>query len=205
MGLYSRYVLPKLIYDACRGESNAQQREKVVPLAHGDVLEIGIGTGLNLSHYDSDRVTRVIGVDPSPRITRLAQEAADEAPFDVEFIGLPGEEIPLDDGSIDSVLMTYTLCSIPDTETALRQMARVLKPGGTLVYCEHGAAPDASVRRWQRRLEPVWGRLAGGCHLSRDIPRLLEQGGFVLDNSHEGYIDGWRPTCFNYWGTASAG
>ncbi len=205
MGLYSSYILPKLIDAACRGESNALQREKVVPLAHGDVLEIGIGTGLNLPYYDAERVTRVVGLDPAPRITNLAQQAAQEAPFDVEFIGLSGEEIPLDDASVDTILMTYTLCSITDTKAALRQMARVLKPGGALIYCEHGAAPERSVRRWQGLLDPVWGRLAGGCHLNRDIPTLIEQGGFQMDNRHEGYIPGWRPASYNYWGTATAG
>ncbi|MBT4098830.1 MAG: class I SAM-dependent methyltransferase [Gemmatimonadetes bacterium] len=205
MGLYSKYILPKLIHAACSGESNALQRRKVVPLAHGDVLEIGIGTGLNLSYYDEQRVTSVVGVDPSPQITKLAQQAAEEAPFDVEFIGLPGEEIPLDDASVDTVLMTYTLCSIPDTVAALQQMARVLKPGGALIYCEHGMAPEADVRRWQSRLGPLWGRLGGGCHLNRDIPQLIEQGGFVLENQHQGYIPGWRPASFNYWGTATAG
>ncbi|MBT7595761.1 MAG: class I SAM-dependent methyltransferase, partial [Gemmatimonadetes bacterium] len=113
--------------------------------------------------------------------------------------------IPLDDASVDTVLMTYTLCSIPDTVAALQQMARVLKPGGALIYCEHGMAPEADVRRWQSRLGPLWGRLGGGCHLNRDIPQLIEQGGFVLENQHQGYIPGWRPASFNYWGTATAG
>ena len=123
--------------------------------------------------------------------------------MDVELIGLPGEEIPLEDASVDTVVVTYTLCTIPGTQQALRQMARVLKPGGKLVFCEHGAAPDAGVRRWQNRLDPIWKRFAGGCRLNREIPRLIEEGGFRMAALETMYIPGWRPASFNYWGTAT--
>ncbi len=142
MGLYSKYILPKVVHVTCSMKPNMRQREKVVPLAHGRVLEIGIGSGLNLPYYNASNVTKVWGLDPSPDMTRMAERAARAVPFDVEFIGLPGEEIPLEDDSVDTVLITYTLCTIPDTQPALRQMARVLKPGGKLIFCEHGAAPD---------------------------------------------------------------
>ncbi len=182
-----------------------KQREKVVPLARGRVLEVGIGSGLNLGFYDATKVTKVWGLDPSPEMTRIAQEAARLTPIDVEFIGLPGDEIPLEDNSVDTVLLTYTLCTIPDSAPALRQMARVLRPGGELIFCEHGAAPDTSVRRWQDRINPIWKRFAGGCHLNRSIPALIEEGGFRIEAMDTMYIPGWRPASFNYWGTATQG
>lgn len=202
MGIYEKYVLPKVIHFVCGTKPITYQRRKVVPQAEGVVLEIGIGSGHNLPHYDPSRVTKVLGLDPSSGMTQIATRAAAKVPFDVEFLDLPGEKIPIDDASVDTVLMTYTLCTIPDTETALRQMSRVLKPGGKLIFCEHGAAPDPSVRRWQDRLDPLWGRIGGGCHLNRMIPDLIEQGGFKIDDLESMYIPGWRPASFNYWGAA---
>ena len=205
MGWYERFLLPKVIHWSCGARPVRKQREKVIPLARGRVLEIGIGSGLNLPFYDPDRVTRLWGLDPSPEMRAMAAEAAREAPFEVEMIGLSGEEIPLDDGSVDTVVLTYTLCSIDETEAALRQMARVLAPGGELVFCEHGAAPDPGVRRWQDRVDPVWRRLGGGCRLNRPIPELIEGGGFRIQGMETMYIPGWRPASFNYWGTAAGG
>ena len=202
MGLYSKYILPKVVHLTCSMKPNMRQREKVVPRARGRVLEVGIGSGLNLPFYDSTKVSKVWGLDPAPEMTRMAERAARSLPFEVEFIGLPGDEIPLEDNSIDTVLLTYTLCTIPDTAPALRQMSRVLRPGGELIFCEHGAAPDASVRRWQDRLNPIWKRLGGGCNLNRPIPALIEAGGFRINSLDTMYIPGWRPASFNYWGTA---
>jgi len=202
MGLYDRYVLPKLVHLACGLKPQMRQREKVVPRAHGRVLEVGIGSGLNLPYYDAAKVSKVWGLDPSPEMTRMARRAADALPFEVEFIGLPGDEVPLEDGSVDTVVMTYTLCTISDTSAALRQIGRVLRPGGELIFCEHGAAPDASVRRWQDRINPVWKRLGGGCNLNRAIPTVLEMGGFKITSLETMYIPGWRPASFNYWGAA---
>lgn len=202
MGLYSRYILPRVVNFACGLKPNMRQREKVVPRARGRVLEVGIGSGLNLPFYDATKVSTVWGLDPSPEMTRMAERAARSLPFKVEFIGLPGDEIPLEDDSIDTVLVTYTLCTIPDPIPALRQMSRVLRPGGELIFCEHGAAPDASVRRWQDRLNPLWQRLGGGCNLNRPIPALIEAGGFRIESLDAMYIPGWRPASFNYWGTA---
>ena len=204
MGLYSRYVLPHLIHLACSDPQTMLQRQRLVPQARGDVLEVGIGTGLNLSFYDRDNVTKVWGLDPSPEVTRIAADAAAAVPFDVEFVLAGSEAIPLDDASVDTVLMTYTLCSIRDAGSALRQMARVLKPGGQLLFCEHGASPDAGVLRWQNRVDPIWRRVGGGCHLNRDIPDLIGQGGFEITEMDAAYIPGWRPASFNYWGTAAA-
>ncbi|MBT3343686.1 MAG: class I SAM-dependent methyltransferase [Gemmatimonadetes bacterium] len=204
MGIYSDVVLPRLIDRACRQRAMSLQRRRIVPRARGEVLEVGIGTGLNLPFYDAERVTKVFGLDPSQQATRMARESAEQAPFEVDFIGLPGEEIPLDDHSVDTVVMTYTLCSIAAPDVALKQMARVLRPGGELLFCEHGAAPDASVRRWQDRLNPVWKRLGGGCNLNRDIFSILKSSGFDLAGEESGYIAGWRPGSYNYWGSATA-
>jgi SAM-dependent methyltransferase len=202
MGLYSRYVLPRVVHFTCGLKPNMRQREKVVPCARGRVLEIGIGSGLNLPYYDSAKVSKVWGLDPSPEMTQMAKRTAGSLPFEVEFIGLPGDEIPLEDNSVDTVVVTYTLCTIPDTTPALLQMSRVLRPGGELIFCEHGAAPDASVRRWQNRLNPIWKRLGGGCNLNRPIPVLIEAGGFRIKSLDTMYVPGWRPASFNYWGTA---
>lgn len=202
MTLYSKYILPTAVHFTCGLKPNMRQREKVVPNARGRVLEIGIGSGLNLPFYDATKVTKVWGLDPSPEMTRMAQRTASSLAFEVEFIGLPGEQIPLEDNSVDTVLVTYTLCTIPDTTPALRQMVRVLRPGGDLIFCEHGAAPDASVRRWQDRLNPIWKRFGGGCNLNRPIPALIETGGFRITALETMYIPGWRPASFNYWGTA---
>lgn len=204
MGFYDKHILPKVMHFTCGMKPAIHQRRKVVPLAHGVVLEVGIGSGLNLPYYDASRITNVIGLDPSSEMTHIAEKAASKVPFDVEFIGLPGEEIPLDKNSIDTVLMTYTLCSIPDTQAALQQISRVLKSEGKLIFCEHGAAPDPAVRRWQDRMNPVWSRLGGGCQLNRAIPDLIKQGGFRVESMQAKYIPGWKPASFNYWGEAIA-
>jgi len=180
-----------------------RQREKIVPSARGRVLEVGLGSGLNLPYYDSDRVEHVVGLDPSPEITRMAAKAVAQVPFEVELLAAGGEEIPLDSDSVDTVLITYTLCTIPQPTPALREMARVLRPGGRLLFCEHGLAPDPGVRRWQKRINPLWRRVGGGCHLDRDITALLIEGGFKIEGLETRYIPGWRPASFNYWGSAT--
>jgi ubiquinone/menaquinone biosynthesis C-methylase UbiE len=204
MSLYDKYVLPRFINCACGTKPIMKQREKVVPLAKGTVLEIGIGTGLNLPFYDASRVARVIGLDPSEESWELAGERAAHLDFEVEFIGLPGEEIPLEDASVDTVLVTFALCTIPDPITALKGMARVLRPGGSLIFCEHGKAPDSNVCKWQDRINPFWKRFAGGCNLNRDIPELLEAGGFAVSELHTGYLPGTPKFAgYNYWGSAA--
>lgn len=204
MGFYEKHLLPHFINCACGTRPIMKQREKVVPLASGVVLEIGIGTGLNLPYYDQERVERLIGLDPSERSWELAGARAAGLAFPVEFIGLPGESIPLADASVDSIVVTYSLCTIPDPITALAGMARVLRPGGKLYFTEHGLAPDKKVRRWQDRLDRPWGAIAGGCHLNRDIPQLLARGGFQCSELAQMYLPGTpRFAGFNYWGTAS--
>ena len=204
MGLYARYLLPRIVHFTCSSKPNMRQRQKLVPLARGRVLEVGIGSGLNLPFYDPANVTEIWGLDPSPEMTEWAADAAEEVPLDVKFVSAGAEEIPFDSDSFDTVLLTYTLCTIPDAEPALREMARILKRRGELLFCEHGVAPDAGVRRWQDRLNPIWWRLGGGCHLNRDIPGLIQQGGFEITGMETMYIPGWRPASFNYWGSATA-
>jgi ubiquinone/menaquinone biosynthesis C-methylase UbiE len=200
---YDRRILPYLLDFACSMKEIMRQREKVVPRASGTVLEIGIGTGLNMAHYDPTKVNKIIGLDPALQMHRRAKKRIEAAGLNVELIGLSAEKIPLDDASVDTVLMTYTLCSIPDGVSALREMSRVLKPDGKLIFCEHGRAPDESVRRWQDKLTPVWSKFVGGCHLNRYIPSLLNEGGFRSDDLETGYLQGPRPLTFNYWGEAS--
>jgi len=202
MGFYAKHVLPRVVDFTCNLKPNRRQRQKVIPLARGRVLEIGIGSGLNLEYYDPARVERVWGLDPSPEIWALAGARVGKLPFDVEFVRGEAQNIPLEDRSIDTVVVTYTLCTIPEAVAALSDMRRVLKPGGQLLFCEHGLAPDESVRRWQHRVNPIWRRVGGGCNLNRDIPSLLRSGGFRIHDMDTMYIPGWKPASFNYWGTA---
>ena len=180
-----------------------RQRAKVVPFALGRVLEVGFGSGLNLPFYDKTKVPHVWALEPSREMWALAEERVHGAGIPVEFLNATAEEIPLPDRSADTVLVTFTLCTLPDVQRALREMARVLKPGGELVFCEHGLAPDENVRRWQDRLNPIWKAFGGGCNLNRPIPALLELGGFRMREMSSMYIPGWRPASFNYWGRAS--
>lgn len=204
MTFYEDRVLPHLIDFACSAKPNRKQREKVVPLAEGDVLEIGFGSGLNLPFFDSRKVRKVWGLEPSDGMRRKAQAMLDASDLDVEFIDLPGENIPLETNSVDTVLVTYTLCTIADAVTALEGMRRVLKPGGSLLFCEHGIAPDARVRRWQHRLNPAWSRVAGGCNMNRDIPNLIAEAGFEVTVDERMYVPGLKMLCYNYWGRARA-
>lgn len=200
---YDRRILPYLLDFACSMKNVRQQREKVVSGAAGIVLEIGVGSGLNMAHYDKAKVTKIIGLDPSMQMQARAKKRIADAGLDVELIALSAEKIPLDDESVDTVLVTYTLCTIPEPIDALKEMNRVLKPAGKLIFCEHGRAPDEKVRRWQDRLTPYWKKFSGGCHLNRDIPELLSEGGFSSDDLQTMYLEGPRPMTFNYWGEAS--
>ena len=203
MSFYERYCLPHVIHLACGAKNIQKQRQKVLPLAQGRVLEIGMGSGLNLPFYDPKKVEMVWGLEPSQGMRKKATPRLQQAPFEIRWLDLPGEQISLEDASVDTVVLTYTLCTIPDWRKALQQMRRVLKPGAKLIFCEHGEAPDESVQRWQARLNPIWGKIGGGCRLNRPIPRLLEEGGFKIDSLETMYIPGPKFASFNYWGTAS--
>jgi len=201
-GWYDRYVLPRILDLACGVKPIREQRQKVVPLATGEVLEIGIGTALNAPFYEKARVRRIVGVDPALQMHALALRRIKAAGLEVELLGLSAEKLPLKDQTFDTVVCTYTLCSIPDPVRALAEIRRVLRPGGKLLFSEHGLAPDESVRRWQRRLQPIWGPLAGGCSLSLDVPAVLEAAGFKTKTESR-YIPGPRFASYHYWGEAS--
>ena len=202
MGFYTKYLLPKAVHFVCGSKRIMGQRKRVVSLAEGRVLEVGIGSGLNLPFYDSTKVEHVWGLDPSKELLALAEKTAAQVEFNLEFINGNAEAIPLDDRIADNVLVTYALCSVSGVLPALAEIRRVLKPDGHLIFCEHGAAPDAAVRWWQHRLNPIWKRIAGGCSLNLPIPSLLEQAGFKIRTIDSMYLSGWKPATFNYWGAA---
>jgi ubiquinone/menaquinone biosynthesis C-methylase UbiE len=188
MSLYSRHILPRLTDWSCGLPLITEERRKVVPQAEGRVLDVGIGSGRNLPLYDSRRVTSLVGLDPSAELLAYTRERARTLPFPIELIVQPAEAMSLPAASFDTIVVTYTLCTIPEIGAALGQMRRVLKPGGRLLFCEHGAAPDPAVRRWQARLSPLWLRMAGGCHLLRDAPALLQAAGFRIAELDTHYL-----------------
>ena len=202
MNPYERYVLPKLIDVACSAGNVMKARSKIVPQALGEVLEVGIGSGLNLPFYDAKRVSSIVGIDPAAQMQTLARKRASDISIPVEVIAVDVQGIHADTDRFDTIVMTFTLCSIDDPVSALQEMARVLKPDGRLLFCEHGLAPDLSVERWQHRLTPFWKPIAGGCHLDRDIPVLIRAGGFVIDELSEAYLPGPRPMSYVYSGVA---
>jgi ubiquinone/menaquinone biosynthesis C-methylase UbiE len=202
MGIYVKHVLPRFIDLAMRNKDTTRVRADWVPLARGDVLEVGIGSGLNLPFYSAE-VHRVYGVEPSPELQKMARKRMAGQAIKVEFLSQSAEDdLPLSDRSIDTVVMTWTLCSIPDPLKALRQMKRVLKAGGRLIFVEHGRAPDSGVAAWQDRLNPVWKRIGGGCHLNRKIDELLVQAGFQIEELRTTYLPGPRPMTYTYQGFA---
>ena len=201
MSFYQEQIVPMLISLAMRQKNLAAYRRRVVPAADGRVLEIGVGSGLNLPLYGAN-VRQVIGLDPSAKLLRMARRVGSRVARPVEFVEGSAEQIPLETASVDTVVMTWTLCSIPDPVGALRDMRRVLKPGGRLLFVEHGLAPDPNVVRWQDRLTPVWKRIGGGCHLNRAIGSLIERAGFRLDRLETGYMRGPKPLTFMYEGSA---
>lgn len=202
MKLYENYVLPHLINYACGLPAIEEQRKKVVPMAEGRVLEIGMGSGLNLKFYDTSKVDFVWGLEPSQGMRRKAENNLKDSPVEVRWLDLPGEEVPLEDKSADTVMLTYALCTIEDWLKALGEMKRVLRPGGKLIFCEHGEAPDADVRKWQERINPVWKKIAGGCNLNRKIPGCIEKGGFRIREMESDYVDSPKFASFEYWGVA---
>lgn len=197
--MWSTYVVPVLVEKACRSRTILEERTRWIPRAHGEVLEVGIGSGLNLAFYGS-AATRVTGIDPSPRLLAKARTRIGTMP--VELVEASAEQLPFDARSFDSAVVTYSLCSIPDPARALAEVRRVLRPGGELVFVEHGLAPEPRVQRWQHRLTPVWRRVGGGCHLDRDIASLLRAAGFDIADHSAAYTEGARWLSFTYQGVA---
>jgi SAM-dependent methyltransferase len=203
MGFYSHVVLPRLLKCACTAPPIAKQRAKVVPAADGRVLELGIGMCLNLRFYDPGRVREVMGVDPSPELRAIAEAAERDPALKVRVEDGTAEALPFEDRSFDTVVCTFTLCSVCTPPQALAEARRVLKPGGRFLYCEHGLSPDPGVAKWQRRIEPAWKRIAGGCHLTRPVTSAIQAAGFRVEQADTMYLPrtpkfaGW-----NEWGSA---
>lgn len=204
MGVYAKYVLPRLIELAMKNKAAGKERARFVPLASGVVLEIGVGSGLNIPIY-GPAVRKLYALDPSPELLRMARPRAKHASFPVELLEQSAEAMPLADESVDTVVTTWTLCSIRDAVGALWEMRRVLRRDGRLIFIEHGRSADPGVVRWQDRLTPWWRRISGGCHLNRPIDRLLEQGGFQVAEMERGYGTGPRTTSYLYRGIARPG
>jgi len=205
MGLYERFLLPPLLGLACGAKPIRKQREKIVPRAAGVVLELGFGAGLNLPHYDRAKVTRVFALEPAAGMLARARKAAAASDLPVEILAERAEALSLPAASVDTVLVTYSLCTIPDAVAALEGARRAMKSGARLLFCEHGAAPDAKIARAQRRIEPIWKVIGGGCHLTRDIPALIAAAGFSVDDLATLYLPGTPPWAgYNFWGSARA-
>jgi ubiquinone/menaquinone biosynthesis C-methylase UbiE len=185
MSFYENRILPRIIDHICGHRAFADQRAKIVPKATGRVLEVGYGTGTSLPWYDAQKVEEIIALDPASGAMELAAKREQASPISVQHVALRGEDIPLDDESIDTVVVAYTLCTIPDVKTAIAGMHKVLKPGGQLLFMEHGRSPKPNIERWQRRLNRPWGFAFGGCHLIRQPPELLTQAGFDLEYQEE--------------------
>ncbi|MDX0190385.1 methyltransferase domain-containing protein [Sinorhizobium meliloti] len=200
MGIYRDVILPKLCDLSMRNERLHPYRERVIGAAEGRVLEIGCGSGLNLPFYRKE-VREILALEPDPNLLAMARQLPD-AGMPVNFIEASAEAIPLDDRSVDTVVTTWTLCTIPGSHAALSEMRRVLKPQGRLVFVEHGLSPDRGVRWWQDSLTPVWRRISSGCHLNRPIRSMIEDAGFRIDRIETGYMRGPKPMTFMYEGSA---
>jgi ubiquinone/menaquinone biosynthesis C-methylase UbiE len=204
MGIYGKYLLPRLIELTMRESSVTECRSRIVPRASGEVLEIGIGSGLNLRFYGRE-VTGLRGLDPSPELLEMTRRRIADLPFPVELLRASAENIPLPDATMDTVVMTWALCSIPDPRRALAEIKRVLKPRGRLLFIEHGLAPEAEIQRWQQRLNPVWNKLSGGCNLDRRMDDLLREAGFHMLEYQVGYLKGPRLWTYTHRGAAVIG
>jgi SAM-dependent methyltransferase len=203
VSFYRDHVYPRLVKLLGDPPPIRDVRRRIVPRAFGSVLEIGVGPGVNFVHYDPARVRKVFALEPNPGMVRLAERRRPESGLEVEFLGLPGERIPLPDGAVDTAVSTFTLCTIPGVGDALREVARILKPGGQLLFIEHGLSPDPRLRRWQEWTEPLPHWLFEGCHLTRDIPALITAGGFRIADMETGYLAGFpKSWIYCFWGAA---
>jgi SAM-dependent methyltransferase len=203
MAFYREHIYTHLVRLLSNPKPIRDLRQQIIPAAEGTVLEIGVGSGVNFPHYDPARVSKLYALEPNQAMIRLAERHRDQTRLDIEFLDLPGERIPLSDGAVDTVVSTFTLCTIPGVAEALRGIARVLRPGGKLIFFEVGLAPERSVQRWQRWWEPIHRRVFVGLYLTRDIPSLVTQAGFAVQQMQAGYVaafpKSWAHCC---WGTA---
>jgi|TARA_E500000081_G_scaffold65108_1_gene67322 ubiquinone/menaquinone biosynthesis C-methylase UbiE len=203
MSFYDKYILPKFLNCTCGSKPIRYQRDKIVPLAEGVVLDVGIGSGLNIPFYNKSKIKHLYGLDPSKELLEIAKPVAEKNQLAIEFLQCEAENIPLPDNSIDTVLITYTMCTISNVSLANSEIIRVLKNDGKLLFCEHGLAPDKKVANWQKRINPIWTKIAGGCNLDRDIPNLITSSGLKIDNMEEMYLPSTPKFAgYNYWGVA---
>ena len=204
MSFYEKYILPRFLNCAYASEPITYQRKKVVPLAEGKILEVGIGSGLNLPFYNKSKIIEIWGIDPSEELNAMAKRVATEENINVKFITSSAEDIPFPNNYFDTVLITYTMCTIPSVLKANEEMRRVLKSGGKMIFCEHGVSPDESIKKWQKRLNSIWGKIAGGCNINRDIPMLIKSSGFKIVMMDEMYLPKTPKIAgYNYWGYAT--
>jgi ubiquinone/menaquinone biosynthesis C-methylase UbiE len=200
---YEKFFLPKVCDKCCSTKPINYQRNKVVPLAKGIVLEIGIGSGLNIPFYNKNNIEKIIGLDPSEELNFLANKVAKKNNIEIDFIISGAEDIALPDNSIDTILITYTLCTIPDLDNSMAEMKRVLKSDGKFIFCEHGIAPDQNIVKWQSRINPIWKAIMGGCNINRNIPKIISDSGFDITNISEMYLPSTpKIVGYNYWGVA---
>jgi ubiquinone/menaquinone biosynthesis C-methylase UbiE len=203
MAFYRDRIYPHIVSALGNPKPIDDIRRRMVPLALGDVLELGVGPGVNFAYYDPGKVKKVFALEPNPGMLRRATEERRRINIDVEFIDLPGEQIPLDDSTVDTVVSTFTMCTIPGIENALLGVSRVLRPEGRLIFYEHGLSPDAHVRRWQKRVEPFFKLAFEGCHITRHIPSLITASGFSIDRLDEGYMAPFpKSGTYCFWGVA---
>ena len=203
MSFYEKYILPRFLNCACASEPITYQRKKVVPLAEGKILEVGIGSGLNLPFYDKSKIEEIWGIDPSEELNAMAKKVAIEECVNVNFITSSAEDIPFPSDYFDTVLITYTMCTIPSVLQANKEIRRVLKSSGKMIFCEHGVSPDENIKKWQKRLNSIWGKIAGGCNINRNIPMLIKSSGFKIIEMDEMYLPKTpRIAGYNYWGYA---
>ncbi|SRR5713226_1908016 len=202
MPFYRDHIYPRLVSALGDPKPIREVRQRMIPLAQGEVLEIGVGPGVNFVLYDPKKVSKVYALEPNPGMIRLAEQHR-RTELNVEFLDLPGERIPLGDGSVDTVVSTFTLCTIPGVADAIRGIGRVLRPGGQFLFFEHGLSPDIRVRRWQERTEPLFQWAFEGCHVTRDIPALIKEGGFRVERMETGYLARFpKSGSYCFWGVA---
>ena len=201
--MYDKYILPYVLNCTCGQKPFVKQRQKLVPMAKGKVLEVGIGSGLNMPYFDTSKIISVVGIDPSEELIQLAEKRIDDSMPDIDFVISKAEEMQFNDNSFDTVLITYTMCTVDDVLASLMQIKRVLKSDGQLLFCEHGLAPDEKIVKWQNRINKFWPTISGGCNINKNIPHLIGEAGFTMPNMEQMYLPK-TPKIFgyNYWGTA---
>lgn len=201
--MYDKYILPYLLNFTCGQKPFIKQREKIVPMAKGRVLEIGIGSGLNLPYLDASRIDSLVGIDPSEELIGIAEQRINDSMPKIEFIVSKAEQMSFNDNTFDTVLMTYTMCTVDDASRVLDEIKRVLKSDGQLLFCEHGVAPEEKVVVWQNRINRFWPHISGGCNINKDIPNLIKKAGLNILSMDEMYLPRTPKILgYNYWGTA---